>query len=136
MKIGILGTGGVGQALGSGFLRLGHEVRMGSRDANSEKARTWVAKAGSGASAGTFADAARFAEVAVLATLGTGTERALELAGPDVFAGKVVIDATNPPRLLVRNAEAIRGSFRLPGRTSAAVAAKGKSRESVQHRRP
>jgi hypothetical protein len=46
-------------------------------------------KAGLGTSAETFADAARFAEVAVLATLGTGTERALELAGPDDFAGKV-----------------------------------------------
>ena len=114
MKIGILGTGGVGQALGSGFVRLGHEVRMGSRDANSEKARTWVAKAGSGASAGTFADAARFAEVDVLATLGTGTERALELAGPDDFAGKVVIDATNPldfssgtPKLFVGHSDSL-----------------------------
>ncbi len=96
MKIGILGTGDVGRALGTGFVRLGHEVKMGSRDPNNEKVKAWVVKAGSRASAGTFADAARFADVAVVATLGTGTESALRLAGPDNFAGKVVIDATNP----------------------------------------
>ena len=96
MKIGMLGTGDVGRALGSGFVHLGHEVKMGSRAANNEKAKAWAAKAGSGASVGTFADAARFAEVAVLATLGAGTESALTLAGPDALAGKVLIDATNP----------------------------------------
>ena len=38
MKIGILGTGDVGKALGKGFITLGHEVKMGSRDAANEKA--------------------------------------------------------------------------------------------------
>ncbi len=31
MKVGILGTGEVGRALGTGFAQLGHEVKMGSR---------------------------------------------------------------------------------------------------------
>lgn len=96
MKIGVLGTGDVGRALGTGFVQLGHEVKMGARDPNNEKAKAWVTQAGSRASAGTFADAARFADVTVVATLGTGTESALRLAGPDNFAGKVVVDATNP----------------------------------------
>ncbi len=95
MKVGILGTGDVGRALGTGFVQLGHEVKMGSRDSNNEKAKTWTRQAGSRATVGTFADAARFADVAVAATLGTSTESALKLAGPDNFAGKVAIDATS-----------------------------------------
>jgi predicted dinucleotide-binding enzyme len=95
-KIGILGTGEVGQSLGRGFVAHGHEVKMGSRDPASEKVRAWVAANGPRASAGTFAEAAEFAEVAVLATLWSGTESALGLAGPERLAGKVVIDATNP----------------------------------------
>ena len=56
MKIGILGTGNVGQALGIGFAALGHEAKMGSRDPGQEKVRDWVNKAGAKASAGTFAE--------------------------------------------------------------------------------
>ena len=96
VKVGVLGSGDVGKALGSGFAALGHEVKMGSRDPKSEKVTAWVAKIGARASSGTFAEAARFAEVAVLATLWSGTENALKLAGPDNLADKVVIDATNP----------------------------------------
>ena len=96
MKIGILGTGEVGQSLGHGFIRRGDDVKMGSREAGGEKARAWVAKMGKGASEGTFADAAKFGDVVVLATLWSGTENALRLAGADNLAGKVVIDATNP----------------------------------------
>src|SRR5215510_4991940 len=96
MKIAILGTGDVGQALGHGFIRLGHEVKMGSREAGGEKARAWVAKTGKGASEGTFADAASFGEMVILATLWSGTENALRLARAENLAGKVVIDATNP----------------------------------------
>jgi len=96
MKIGILGTGDVGQVLGGGFAKLGHDVKIGSRDPNSDKVKAWVTKTSPRASAGTFAEAAVFAEVAVLATLWTGTENVIQMAGPNNFAGKVVIDATNP----------------------------------------
>lgn len=96
MKISILGTGDVGQVLGSGFIKLSHEVKMGSREANNEKAKAWAAKNGTNASTGTFADSAAFGEVIVLATLWTGTENAIKLANPRNFAGKVVIDTTNP----------------------------------------
>jgi predicted dinucleotide-binding enzyme len=75
---------------------LGHEVKMGSRDANNEKAKAWAAEVGKLASTGTFSDAARFAEMAVLATLWSGTENVLRLAGAHHLAGKVLIDATNP----------------------------------------
>lgn len=96
MKIGILGTGDVGQALGIGFAKLGHDVKMGSRDPHQEKVKAWVNKAGAKASAGTFAEAAAYGELAVLCTIWTGTENAIRLAGPDHLAGKVVIDTTNP----------------------------------------
>jgi predicted dinucleotide-binding enzyme len=112
MRIGILGSGDVGRALGSAFAACGHEVMVGSREANNPKIREWAAKAGAHASGGTFADAARFGEVMVIATLWTGTENALRLAGPENFAGKVVIDATNPldftitpPRLAIGHSD-------------------------------
>jgi predicted dinucleotide-binding enzyme len=96
MRIGILGTGDVGRVLGAACATLGHDVKIGSRDPAQQKIRDWVAKTGPRATAGTFAEAARHAEIAILATLWTGTENALRLAGADALAGKVLIDATNP----------------------------------------
>jgi predicted dinucleotide-binding enzyme len=96
VKIGILGTGDVGRALGNGFIALGHEVKMGARDAHNEKAIAWARTSGINASSGTFADAAEFGDVIVLALLWAGAENAVKLAGPENFAGKVVIDAINP----------------------------------------
>lgn len=96
MNIGILGTGDVGKALGTAFATLGHDVKMGSRSATNEKALAWAADTGANASAGTFADAAAHGDIVVLATLGVANESVLNMAGPDTFAGKVVIDATNP----------------------------------------
>src|SRR5580698_9884868 len=96
MKIGILGTGDVGRALGNGFIALGHEVKMGARDARNERALAWASTAGINASTGTFADAAEFCDVAVLALSWAGAENAITLAGPENLAGKPVIDAINP----------------------------------------
>ena len=56
MKIAVLGTGMVGNAIASKLVSLGHDVKMGSRTANNEKAAEWVKTAGKGASQGTFAD--------------------------------------------------------------------------------
>jgi 8-hydroxy-5-deazaflavin:NADPH oxidoreductase len=95
-KIGILGSGDVGRSLGSGFVSRGHEVKIGTREPNSDKVQKWKSDNGARASAGSFADTAKFGEILVLATLWTGTKSALDLAGPDVFDGKVVIDAANP----------------------------------------
>ena len=98
MRVGVLGTGDVGRVLAGGFIDRGHEVRVGSRDAANPKAVAWAEAAGARASVGTFGDAAAFAELAVLATLWTGTEAALEQAGAANLAGKVLIDCTNPLR--------------------------------------
>src|ERR1041385_155844 len=96
MKVGILGSGDVGQVIGAGFAQLGHQVKIASRDLSQEKIQSWVKKTGANASAGTFAEAAAFGELAVLATLWDGTEAAVQLAEPKNLVGKVVIDATNP----------------------------------------
>jgi predicted dinucleotide-binding enzyme len=96
MNVGILGTGDVGKALGKGFIALGHAVKMGARDASNASALAWTRAMGTQASAGSFADAASFGEVVVLATLGVANESALEMAGREKFAGKVLIDTTNP----------------------------------------
>jgi len=96
MKVGILGSGEVGQALGDGFVSRGHDVKLGAREAGNEKTTKWAAKHGAKGSAGTFRDAAAFGEVHVLATLWSGTEAALRLAGIENFKGKVVLDVTNP----------------------------------------
>jgi predicted dinucleotide-binding enzyme len=96
MKIGILGTGDVGKALGRGFLTLGHSVMLGARDAANPKARDWAREQGSQASAGTFSQAAQSGEVILLATLGSVTEEVLRIVGPAPFKDKLVIDATNP----------------------------------------
>ena len=92
-KVGILGSGQVGQILADGFLKHGYEVMRGSRDPS--KLATWKAGAGPKASAGSFAETARFGEVVVLAVKGTAAEEAVGLCG-DGLNGKVVLDATNP----------------------------------------
>jgi predicted dinucleotide-binding enzyme len=96
MRIGVLGTGDVGRALGQAFVTLGHEVKMGSRAAGNEKAVQWARAAGPKASQGTFTDAARFGELVVLATLGVANDETLRAAGIGSFDGKIVIDTTNP----------------------------------------
>jgi predicted dinucleotide-binding enzyme len=69
---------------------------LGSRDPGKDDVRAWLDQVGEGVTAGTFADTAQHGELLVLATLGVATLSAVALAGPERFAGKVVIDATNP----------------------------------------
>jgi 8-hydroxy-5-deazaflavin:NADPH oxidoreductase len=96
MKVGIVGSGDVAKTLGTAFIDLGHEVKLGSRTPESEGLVAWKKKVGSQGSTGTFAEAAAFGEVVVLSTHGVENESAIRLAGPKNFSGKVVIDTTNP----------------------------------------
>jgi len=95
MKVGILGSGVVGQALGGGFASRGYSVKLSSRTPYSQKLKEWVRKNGKNASTGTFAEAAAFGDLLVLATPGTAAEVAIDLAGRNNFDGKVLIDVTN-----------------------------------------
>jgi predicted dinucleotide-binding enzyme len=96
MKVGIIGTGVVGSAIGTRMAQIGYEVMMGSRTATNEKAATWVKNNGSKASQGTFADAAAFGEVVFNCTKGEISLEALKLAGEKNLKGKVLVDVANP----------------------------------------
>jgi predicted dinucleotide-binding enzyme len=89
MRLGIIGAGHVGGALGRLFEAQGHDVRFGVRDPAKES--------GGGlphARIGSIADVGAFGDVIVLATPWEGTANALSAAGS--LAGKTVIDCTNP----------------------------------------
>lgn len=93
-RIGILGSGQVAQILALGFKKHGHDVMIGSREP--AKLAAWQAEKGAGIALGDFAATARHAEVIVLAVLGRAAASALDLAGHDNLAGKIIIDTTNP----------------------------------------
>jgi 8-hydroxy-5-deazaflavin:NADPH oxidoreductase len=95
-NIAILGTGMVGDAIGSKLVALGHKVMMGSRTANNEKANAWRTRNGSLASNGTFADAAAFGEILFNCTSGQVSLEALQLAGRENLQGKILVDVANP----------------------------------------
>lgn len=125
MRIGVLGTGTVGRTLGTKLVQLGHEVRMGSREAGNEKAAAWARESGGGAAEGDFADAAGFGDLVVNATAGTATLAALDQAGADRLEGKVLLDVANPldfsqgmpPTLAVSNTDSLAEQIQrgLPG---------------------
>jgi len=93
MKIGVLGSGQVAKTLAAGFLKHGHDVRVGTRHA--DKLAGWAAEHPQ-ATIGSFADTAKFGEVVVLAVKGSVAAEALRAAGANNLDGKTVIDVTNP----------------------------------------
>ena len=96
MKIAVLGTGMVGATIASKLVALGHEVKMGSRTANNEKAVEWTAENGTNASQGTFTDAAAFGEIVFNCTNGLGALEALTQAGEANLVRKTIVDVSNP----------------------------------------
>jgi predicted dinucleotide-binding enzyme len=115
MKIAVLGTGMVGDAIGTKLIQCGHEVKMGSRTATNEKAAAWAKKNGIHASQGTFADAASFGEIVFNCTHGVASLEALNLAGAHNLKNKILIDIANaldfsqgmPPSLVVCNTDSL-----------------------------
>jgi 8-hydroxy-5-deazaflavin:NADPH oxidoreductase len=93
MKVGIIGSGVVGQTLAAGFLKYGHQVEIGTRDP--AKLKDWSAK-NPGAAVKSFAEAAAFGDLVVLAVGGEVAQQALTLIGSSALQGKTVIDACNP----------------------------------------
>jgi predicted dinucleotide-binding enzyme len=126
MKIAVLGTGMVGRALAGRLAELGHEATVGTRDVDATMARTesdamgnppyadW-AQAHPQVRLATFADAAADAELVVNATAGNVSIAALEAAGREHLAGKVLLDVANPldysqgfpPSLFVSNTDSL-----------------------------
>ena len=93
MKVGIIGSGVVGQTLAAGFLKHGHQAEIGTRDP--AKLQDWSAK-NPGAAVKSFAEAAAFGDLVVLAVGGEVAQQALTLIGSSALQGKTVIDACNP----------------------------------------
>jgi len=96
MKIAILGTGMVGDALGTKLVQLGHQIMMGSRTVSSEAGRKWLSSVGGKAQIGTFADAAAFGEIVIDCTNGANSLAALRQAGAANLRGKILIQVSNP----------------------------------------
>src|SRR5882757_1443550 len=96
MKIGILGTGQVGNLIGSRLIENGHQVTMGGRESKNEKGLSFVKSNPSGnASYGTFKEASDYGDIIFNATNGRFALEALMSADTD-FAGKIIIDVANP----------------------------------------
>ncbi|MGY1433594.1 NADPH-dependent F420 reductase [Streptomyces reniochalinae] len=94
MRIGVLGTGGMADALATHWVRAGHQVTIGGRDTHKAERLATRIKGSSVKPAGLRA-AAEFGEV-VLAALpfGAGADVARELR--EALEGKVLIDCSNP----------------------------------------
>ena len=93
MKIGMIGSGNVGSALGRVWARAGHQVMFSSRHLEDDK--RLAADIGANARAGTPREAAAFGDVLVFA-VPYGALPELGQALRDSIKGKVVIDACNP----------------------------------------
>jgi predicted dinucleotide-binding enzyme len=126
MKIAVLGTGMVGQAVAGRLAELGHDVSVGTRDVEATLAKTAADAMGNPAYAtwaeqhptvrlATFAGAAAGAELLVNATSGNVSIAALTAAGTDNLAGKTLIDIANPldfsngfpPSLFVKDTDSL-----------------------------
>jgi 8-hydroxy-5-deazaflavin:NADPH oxidoreductase len=93
-KVGIIGSGIVGQTLANGFIKHGYEVTIGTN--TPAKREELTSRTNGQAKVGSFEDAARFGDIVVLTTKGSAAEAALRAAGIDNLRGKTVIDTTNP----------------------------------------
>ena len=128
MDIGIIGSSTVAQTLATKLLELGHSVMISSRDTSQAKDRgDWgmlpsaddfaaaQRELGRQAAAGGFARAAEHGEIVVNATAGGHSLEALEAAGAQNLAGKILVDVANaldfskgmPPTLLYCNTDSL-----------------------------
>src|SRR5438034_136510 len=126
MKIGVIGTGSVGQAIAAKLAELDHDVMMGTRDVARALARSEPDAFGNppfgvwredhpGVSLRTLAEAAAHGEVVFNATNGSASLEALRLAGEANLAGKVLVDVANPldfshglpPTLIVKDTDSL-----------------------------
>jgi 8-hydroxy-5-deazaflavin:NADPH oxidoreductase len=96
MKIGVLGTGVVGEAIATALTAKGHTVMMGSRSAGSEKALTWKKKTGDKAFEGSFKDAALYGELLFLCFNGAFAADIIQDLPADELKNTIIVDVTNP----------------------------------------
>lgn len=92
MKISILGTGNLSEALAQALTKKTYHVMIGSRDP--EKAKRLAGEMGHYAKGGTIANAVHYGEVVIIAVPYKSVSDVL--AHIDTYRGKVIVDATNP----------------------------------------
>ena len=95
-NIAVLGTGDVGNTIGSKLVELGYSVAMGSRTNNNDKALAFVAKYKDKARTGTFAEAASFGEIIFNCTKGLNSLDVLKMSGEQNLKNKIIVDISNP----------------------------------------
>jgi predicted dinucleotide-binding enzyme len=93
MRIGVLGSGIVAQAISARLAELGHNVVIGTRDA--DKLRGWQSS-NPRVLIGSFTETAAHGEIVFNATNGAGSLNALNLAGDENLADKILVDVSNP----------------------------------------
>jgi predicted dinucleotide-binding enzyme len=93
-KIGIVGSGVVGQTLANGFIKHGYDVMIGTNTAS--KREELKTKTNGKAKIGTFEETAKFGEIVVVATKGNAVDKAVHSAGIANLKGKTIIDTNNP----------------------------------------
>ncbi len=107
MKIGIIGTGSVGQTLAARLSEVGHKVVIGTRNVEEKLANENLDPYGNPPFSiwqkthpeiplVTFKEAAQFADIVINATKGGASLEALKQAGSDNFKGKILVDVGNP----------------------------------------
>ncbi len=93
-KVGIIGSGNVGKALSHGFLLNDYEVMIGTRDTHA--LLEWQVAEGANAMPGSVKEAAEFGDILVLAVKGDAALAVMEQLDVASYAGKTIIDTTNP----------------------------------------
>ena len=93
IRIGIIGSGHVGSALGGVWAKAGNEVMFSSRNLDNDK--KLAAEIGANARAGTPQEAAAFGQVVLLAIPYSAFPELVKSVGTSL-KGKVVINASNP----------------------------------------
>lgn len=96
MKVGVLGTGAVGESIASALATRENFVMMGSRTANNEKSVKWAKKEGNYASAGSFNDAAAFGDIIFICLSGEHALDVVKSINEESLNNKIVVDITNP----------------------------------------
>ena len=117
MKIGFIGSGNIGGAIGELLAKAGHEVFFSSR--NPDNLKPLVARVGAKARAGTPKEAIAFADVVFLGV----PYSSMQQIGQDYAAalkGKIVLDAGNP-------------NVRRDGPVAEAAVAKGAGIATAEH---
>jgi 8-hydroxy-5-deazaflavin:NADPH oxidoreductase len=93
-KIGIIGAGRMGGALGSALAKAGYPVMFSSR--NPAELKDLVAGAGANAQAGTVEQAAAFGDIAVLVVPYSAMPDVAKQVGPVLAAKPLLLDVSNP----------------------------------------